>query len=99
MTDEAVVERLDRMIAILRLAHGDSIARARTLIRSDKVNAAILDASAKWVGAAKLQTTVAAKTKASTRTIQERIADLVTQGVLEKRGAASTTEYKASGLI
>jgi Fic family protein len=47
----------------------------------------------------KLQTTVATKTKASKRTIQERIADLVSLGVLEKRGATRTTEYKGSGLI
>jgi hypothetical protein len=98
MTEE-LVERLDRVIAILQLAHGDAIERARARIRSDKVNASILDASAKWVTSAKMQTAVATKTKASTRTIQERIADLIAQGVLEKRGAASTTEYKASGLI
>lgn len=98
MTDE-VVERLDRVIAILQLAHGEAIERARTRIRSDKVNAAILDASAKWVASAKMQSTVATKTKAATRTIQERIADLIAQGVLEKRGATRTTEYKASGLI
>jgi hypothetical protein len=96
---EDVIERLDRITAILQLAHGDAIARARTRIRSDKVNAAILDASAKWVPSAKMQATVATKTKASTRTIQERIADLIAQGVLEKRGATRTTEYRASGLI
>jgi hypothetical protein len=98
MTEE-VVERLDRITAILQLAHGDAIERARTRIRSDNVNAAILDASAKWVPSATMQATVATKTKVSTRTIQERIADLVAQGVLERRGATRTTEYRASGLI
>jgi len=98
MTEE-VVERLDRITAILQLAHGDAIERARVRIRSEKVNAAILDASAEWVPAAKMQTVVASKTKAKTRTIQRNIADLIAQGVLEKRGATSTTEYKASGLI
>ena len=98
MTDE-VVERLDRITAILQLAHEDAIERARTRIRSDKVNAAILDAASKWVPAAKMQATVASKTQAATRTIQEHIADLISQGVLEKRGATHTIEYKASGLI
>lgn len=50
-----------------------------------------------WAG--KLQAAVAKKTKAATRTIQERIADLMAQGVLDKRGGGPTTEYKASGLI
>lgn len=98
MTEE-VVGRLDRITAILQLAHGDAIERARTRIRADKVNAAILDASPKWVSAAKMQAAVAAKTKASTRTIQRSIAELIAQGVLEKRGATRTTEYRASGLI
>lgn len=98
MTQE-VVERLDRISAILQLAHGDAIARARDRIRADKVNAAILDASTTWVPAGKMQSAVATKTKASTRTVQRGIADLIAQGVLEKRGAARTLEYRASGLI
>jgi hypothetical protein len=93
------VERLDRITAILQLAHGDAIEHARDRIRSDKVNAALIDAATQWIGAKKLQTTVATKTKASTRTIQERIVTLLGQGVLEKRGGGPATEYKATGLI
>ena len=96
---EQVVERLDKLTAILQLAHRDAIERARTQIRADKVNAAILDGSSQWVGAGKLQAAVANKTKASKRTIQERIVDLIGQGVLDKRGGGPTTEYKANGLI
>ena len=99
MTNEDVVERLDRITAILQLAHGEAIERARERIRSDKVNAALMDAATQWTGAKKLQTTVATKTKASTRTIQERIGSLLAHGVLEKRGGGPKTEYKASGLI
>jgi hypothetical protein len=99
MSEQDIIERLDRLIAIQQIAHKDVLEAARSSIRSDKVNAAILDASTTWVPSAKMQTTVATKTKASTRTIQERIADLIAQGVLEKRGATRTTEYRASGLI
>ena len=98
MTDE-VIERLDRITAIMQLAHADAIDRAREKIRMDRVNAAILDTAAQWTAAKKLQTTVAAKTKASTRTIQERIVALLAQGVLEKKGGGPKIEYKASGLI
>jgi hypothetical protein len=98
MTNE-VVERLDQIAAILRLAHRDAIERTRTAIRSDKVNAAILDGSTKWIAAGKLQAAVVSKTKTSSRTVQFRIADLLVDGLLEKRGGGPTTEYKASGLI
>jgi hypothetical protein len=97
--NDDVIDRLDRIAAILQLAHRDEIERARTEIRSDKVNAAVLDASTKWVGAGAMQSKVATKTRASTRTIQDRIADLLATGVLDKRGGGPTTEYKASGLI
>ncbi len=98
MTEE-IIERLDRLTTIMRLAHADEIDRAREKIRSDKVNAAILDAAAQWTGAKRLQTTVATNTKASTRTIQERIVALLAQGVLDKKGGGPRTEYKASGLV
>lgn len=98
-SEDAVIERLDRLITILRLAHRDGIERARVATRGDKVNAAILDATGKWVGAAGLQSSVMRKTRASKRTVQLRIADLLAEGMLEKRGGSSTTEYKSSGLI
>jgi hypothetical protein len=97
--NEDIVKRLDRIAAILQLAHRDAIERTRSQIRSDKVNAAILDTSTQWIGTAKMQAAVAAKTRASTRTIQERTVDLLGQGVIEKRGGGPKTEYRASGLI
>jgi hypothetical protein len=98
-SNEDVIAGLDRIAAILKLALRDEIEQSRTQIRSDKVNAAILDAAKRWVGARAMQAKVAAKTKASTRTIQERIAELLVAGVLDKRGGGPTTEYRASGLI
>lgn len=98
MTDE-VVDRLDQIAAILRLAHREAIESARTSVRSDKVDAAVLDGSSQWIGAGKLQAAVVAKTKTSSRTVQLRIADLLAEGLLDKRGGGPTTEYRASGLI
>jgi len=98
MTTE-IVEKLDQIATILRLAHRDAIDRTREAIRSDKVNAAILDGSVQWVRAGKLQTAVATKAKTSERTVRDRIADLIADGLLDKRGGGPTTEYKASGLI
>jgi hypothetical protein len=99
MTDDAIVQRLDRMIAILQLAHREAIEDARERIMGDKANEAILSAATSWTPAGKLQIVVTKKTKQSPRTVKRRIADLVAQGLLEKQGAGANVSYKTTGLI
>jgi hypothetical protein len=99
MSTDAVIERLDRLTAITRIAHADAIERAKVKIRSDKVNAAILDGAKKWTPAAKLKTAVTKKTGAGQTTFSARVADLLDGALLEKRGGGATTEYRATGLI
>lgn len=98
MTDE-VVERLDRLTALMRIAHADAVERTRERIRSDKVNAAILDGAKNWAPAGKLKTTVMRKTGTGATTFRDRVDDLLNGGLLVKRGGGPTTEYKATGLI
>jgi hypothetical protein len=98
-TNDDIAHRLDKVIAILQLAHRDEIERARIAIRSDPVNAALLDAAAKETPAAKLAKLAQTKTKQSSRTVARRIAELVEARALEKIGAGSATTYKATGLI
>lgn len=99
MTDEELGRKLDTLIAVTKLAHRDALARTRDDVRSDKVNAAILDATTDWKSSGKMQSAVAKKTKSSTRTVRERISDLIDMGALDRRGGGPTTEYKTSGLI
>lgn len=99
MTNEDVVQRLDTVIAVLKLAHREEIEQARAAIRSDKVNAAILDGAGDWAAAGALTKSVARETKQSDRTVRGRVAELVEDGVLAKRGGGPTTEYKTTGLI
>jgi Fic family protein len=99
MTNEDLARRLDTIIAILQLAHRDEIESARTTIRSDKVNAAILDNSKNWTPAGKLTSAVKTKTKQSSATINRRITDLIADGVLEKQGGGPATEYRSTGLL
>ncbi|HZS30346.1 MAG TPA: hypothetical protein VFA37_03750 [Gaiellaceae bacterium] len=96
---DLISQKLDQLIVITKLAQWSAIAKTQTEVRSDKINAAILDASTGWVRAGKMQAAVAKKTKSSTRTVRERIADLVAMDALEKRGGGPTMEYKACGLI
>lgn len=98
MTDEEVLQRLDRVIALLQMAHADAIEAAHKKIRSDKVYAAILDSTKNWTAAAKVQ--AAAKKKGAARsTTSKKVVELLERGLLEKRGGGSTIEYRSTGLV
>jgi hypothetical protein len=97
--DSDIAARLDKIIAILQLAHGDEIEKARAAIRADKVNAAILDATKKMTPSAKVMAAVKKKTRQSPATIARRISGLIEQGALEKQGGGNLTHYQATGLV
>ena len=97
-TDD-LIERLDRIVAILQLAHNEAIESARASIRADKVNKAILDVTAKLTPAGTVIAEVKKKTGQSPATISRRIAALIEQDALEKQGGGPATEYRATGLI
>src|SRR6266542_1067625 len=99
MTSDDLANRLDKIIAILQLAHRDEIESARATIRGDQVNAAILDSCRDWTGAGDVTRSVKAKTRQSGATINRRINELIAIGALEKQGGGPATEYRASGLI
>jgi hypothetical protein len=98
--DAELRSRLDRIIGLLELAFAQAIGDARRQVRGDPLNAAILEAcGADWVPSGPLQATVSKAVGVSARTVQRRIADLVSRRALETRGATSATEYRATGLI
>lgn len=99
MESSDTTRQLDTVIALLKLAHRDDIERARDAIRSDIINAAVLDGARKWTPAAKLKTVVMKKTRAGSSTVADRIAELIAIGVLEKQGGGPTTEYRSTGLV
>lgn len=99
MSTDEVVERLDRLMALMRIAHADAIERTREKIRSDKLNAAILDGTKKWTPAGKLKTAVMKKTGGGASTFNARLVESLDGGLIEKRGGGPTTAYKATGLI
>jgi hypothetical protein len=102
MPDDAIVERLDLILAVLQLAHHDAIERARERLRADPVSAAILDTAGgeEWVATAELQREVnRLQPSASQRTIQRRVRDLVTGRALAERGAGPAKAYRSTGLI
>lgn len=98
--DEIVEDRLDRILAVLQLAHYDSIQRAAEVIRRDKVNAAILSACEDdWVPAASVRQRATAETGAQESTIKRRIAELVARRALFERGATRNRAYRSTNLV
>jgi len=99
MSEQDIIDRLDTLIAITRLTNGERIAEAGTVIRSDKVNDAILGLTGNWTPAGKLTAAVIKKTGQSRPTVARRVATLIEQGLLSKRGGGSSIEYRSTGLI
>jgi len=99
MSDADIIERLDTLISITRLAHADRIEQVRRETRADPINAAILDSADEWIAAGALRSGVAESVGQSERTVVRRISELVSSGLLTQQGAGPTTKYRASGLI
>jgi hypothetical protein len=97
---DPLLERLDRLTAILELALAPQLAEGRAAVRADEIDAAILDAaSVDWTPAADLQKAVATKTGKKERAIQGHVGDLVDQGFLQKDGGGPKVRYRTNGVI
>jgi Fic family protein len=95
-----IEEKLDRLIALLRLAYRVDIEAARKSVFADPVNAAILELTAEESrSAGALKAEVQRLTRQSDRTVTRRIADLVSQGFLLQLGSGPRVTYRSSGLI
>jgi hypothetical protein len=99
MSDEELIERLDTIIAILRLGHKDSIDRARAATLADPIAAAVLQAATEWTDSGTLQGRAAATSGQSRRTVQRRIAGLLAEGFLEQTGSGPSVRYRSTNLI
>jgi hypothetical protein len=99
METDATVDRLDRILAILRIAHADEIDAVRTTARAHPVDAAILDATEDWTAGGDLRREVAKKSGQSERNVTNRFAALIALGALEKRGDGRATMYRSTGLL
>ena len=98
-TDPELLERLDRIEQILAVAFAEQLDGFRASIRSDSVNAAILDTATDWIGSTELQKKVAQAVSMSTRSVRDRFPDLIARRVLQVRGSDARPEYRATGVI
>ena len=98
MSDQ-VLDRLDRLIAIVSLAFANEIDAARERIRANPVSASILDSASDWTAAGELQRQVAEQTGMSARSVRAKLTELVSVGAVDIRGGGPSTAYKTTGLI
>jgi Fic family protein len=98
-TEDEILVRLDKLVAIQQLVHRDALESARSSIRSDKVNAAILDATVKLTPAGTVVSEVKSKTGQSSATINRRIGTLMELGLVERQGGGPATQYRSTGLV
>jgi len=96
---EEVVDRLDRIAAILSLAFADQIADVSERIRGNAIADALLDGAQDWTKAGTLQDQVAKATSKTTRTVRAELATLVSIGAMTARGPQNAREYKTTGLL
>lgn len=99
MDESGIERRLEAIASILKLAFREQIAEVGESLRSETGKAAILDSTGGWTPAGALVNGVAKKTGRSKRSIQRDLSSLLELGVLEKRGAASSIEYRSTGII
>jgi hypothetical protein len=99
METDAAVDRLDKIIAILRVAHADQINALRATVRTHPVDAAILDATEEWTAGGDLRRAVAKKSGQSERNVINRVTALMALAALEKRGDGRATMYRSTGLL
>ena len=98
-TDD-VVERLDLMVATLKLAYASEIEKVRERLRTDAASAAILDESSEaWVKSGDLQKKVVASSGVNARTVRRRLQELLALGAIRQQGSGALVAYRSTGLI
>ena len=97
--NDEILERLDRIQATLALAFAPQLREARENIRADDISAAILDLTEDWIASTDLQEAVAKKTSKSTRSVRDRIPELLAQGAIKARRTERRMEFRKSGLL
>lgn len=99
MEDAEIVARLDRIAAILTLAFAPQLAAARFEIMKDDVSAGILDSSDDWISAGDLTQRVVHATGKAARSVDTRLAELRSSGVLVTKREGRKILYKNSGVL
>lgn len=95
-----LVEKVEKLIAILALANRQSMKEAADELRSDQLNGEILESMPReWTSVGELWEIIGSTSMSSRRTVQRRLSDLVSAGALTQTGVGSATKYRPTGLV
>jgi hypothetical protein len=95
-----IVERLDQLIAIMKLSNAEKLNQYKTEIEKDDISQAILDlVSDEPLDYSTLVEKAAEKTGKSERSARRRIADMSNKKILVKKREGGKTLYFNSGIL
>ena len=99
-TTKDVIERLDQLITIMKLANSKTLNEYKEKISKDNVSQAILDILEDGpLDSSTLKEAVAKKTEKSEKTVQRRILDLYEEKILIKKREGKNLYYQNSGIL
>ena len=97
---DAVVDRLDQLVLLLRVAFGDRIDAVREELREEPATKAILDLlDSELVASSEVKRAAAEAANVSERTVQRALTRLVERGVIQAHGKGSATAYRSTGIL
>jgi len=96
---ERIAEKVEQILAILRLANADRLEMLKKEIDADPVALAILERTDLGLSAGELVAQVMTVVSQKERTIQARLAELAQRGVLRINRAGKNVYYVRTGLV
>ena len=97
---DAVVDRLDQLILLMRVVFHERISAFWEELRTDAVTAAILDLlGGDPVAAGEVKRTIAMTAGVSEKTVQRALVRLVDRGVVRAHGRGTATTYSLVGML
>lgn len=100
MNDEAVADRLDEVIGLLRLIATPELDRLRLAMEDKPVHLRVLaETRGGWTRSGEVKKRVAKGEGVSEKSAQRACLDLVEQGLLDQRGDGPSREYRSKGWL
>lgn len=96
---EVIIQKMDRMLSFLRIALVDKIEELRSQAEGDPVSNRILELADGTRAANKLKKQVAIDTEVSKKTVQRRINDLLSSGLLSQKRDGQEVYYEVTDLF
>jgi hypothetical protein len=92
-------QKLDLLIALTRIGVSHALQREREVLAADPVSVELIKRCRETTPAGALKDAVLKATGKGKATVERRMADLVSRGVLIREGSGGQVTYRSSGLF